>query len=181
VEIDAESLGASGSVTAAVIAVVAAGIAIWQARIASSARDAAKDQARSAQEAVAIARAQLRLAEGPRFAVTVTAPPDGVVPWTAITMLEGHEVDATISWERTISCVTFNPDPAVDRRTDTGSFAARLVTNGSTMLPWWAGGIPEDIMRISAKITIEATEVAGERRAWHHAEAMSWEPDHQAS
>lgn len=101
-EIDAESLGASGSVTAAVIAVVAAGVAIWPARIASSARDAAKDQARSAQEAVDVARAHLRIAEKPRFAVTVTTPPDGAVPWTAITMLEGPEVDANISWERTI-------------------------------------------------------------------------------
>lgn len=48
------------------------------------------------------------------------------------------------------------------------------------MLPWWRDVQRDDIVWLSAKIAISATETDGERRTWHHVESLRWEPPQQA-
>lgn len=177
-ELDPDAWSAVGSTAAAVIAIVAATVAIWQAKVASAARDAARDQAQSARDAVEEARAARHYAERPRFDVGVSAPPNAKVPWTTVVMSDGPEVHVDISWERQLAVVEFDEEgnPFEDRRSDSGGYVTDMTVGGSCMLPWWKEGIPEDMIWMSAKIVIEATEPHGEHRSWRHVQSVGWEP-----
>lgn len=178
VTLDFGIAGDIGSAAAAVIATIAALVAFRQAKIAELARAATEDQARSAREAVREAEASRHHAQRPRFTVEATAPPNATIPWTTITMIDGPEVDATITWDRTLSRIEFdNEIPTEARSKDTGSYKASFAINGQSMLPWWKDSKPTDLIFLNARITIDATETAGDRRCWRHTADVHWTPE----
>ncbi|NWJ69172.1 hypothetical protein HX744_00975 [Pseudonocardia sp. ICBG1122] len=175
---DFGTAGDLGSAAAAVIATIAAVVAFRQAKIAELARVATEDQARSARLAVKEAEASRHHAQRPQFTVEATAPPNATIPWTTITMVDGPEVDATITWHRTLSHIEFDDEaPTEVRSKDSGSYEASFAINGQSMIPWWKDSRPNDLIFLNARITIETVETTGDRRRWRHTADVHWTPE----
>jgi len=172
VGLSADVWGAIGTGGGAVVALIAATFAFWQARIALGARDATVESAQAARESVAIARAELDRAEQPQFVVTMECPPGGRLPSTTIRMLGGPpEIEVTINWTRTITWVD---PPDLQSLKDIGTQHMHMIKNSSALL-MWASRPDKTVEWVHATVTIDSTEVGGAGRTWHHIEMAVWD------
>jgi hypothetical protein len=160
---------AIGTGVAAVVAIIAAGFALWQARIARDARDATVDQASSAREAVAVARAELDRAEQPQFAIEVNDHGSGVAPYIRVRMISGPpEIIVALEWTRQH---VWPEGGGLQDLVEIGTAHQHMVKNQAIALDISAHG---QAVMVSTSVTIESTEVGGRERTWTHHEVSDW-------
>lgn len=169
-----------GTGAAAVIALAAAGVAVWQAHIARGARDATEERAKIAREALEDQRAERHEQASPAFDVTIEPQTQARPAGVRVRMHSGPgEVKVEIKWRVRI---TWN-DPAasaqptglveVDR---SGIYMASLVENASVLV-YDEVRPAATVARALAKVSISATETGGAGRRWQCEKMADYVPE----
>lgn len=165
-----------GTGAAAVIAIVAAGIAIWQAVIASRARDATQKQATIASEALELQRAQQDQADAPQFNLTIEAQTSHRPAGLRLRMVKGTEVNVKIEWQVRFSWrvppTTAEPSRIIEVE-HSGIYLSTLVENASVLV-YDEERTDADLVRALGKVSANSTETRGQRREWHHDRMADW-------
>lgn len=164
-----------GTAAAAVVAIAAAGIAIWQAWLARGARDATIVQAEVARDALELQLAQQRRADAPQY-LTVEAQTPHRPAGLRLRMVKGTEVDAEIEWQIAFSW-RVPPTPTEPARMvedeRSGIYRCTLVENASVLV-YDEERADAELVRAPGKVTVESTETRGERREWQHQRMADW-------
>lgn len=170
--LDATAWGAIATAGGAVVSLVAAGLAFWQAQIARGARAATEDQAKIAKDALDLQRAQQDQADAPTFALEIEPAVGEYACSVKVTMTGGPQsVMAVMTYEN--GWGRHRPDGEYERhRTAGGTMDRRpLVKNASTRYSHMA---PAEATTIWSTVTIATSEVGGEGREWQHVERAEW-------
>jgi hypothetical protein len=166
------AISAIATGAATVVAIVAAELAFWQARIAIAARKATVEQATVAREALELQRVQQHQADAPTFALSIEPPQRDQPCWVKITMTDGPlGVSVGISyvngWIRRIS-----PTEAQRQETPGNTTVRRnMIKNSSAVFEHDA---PVDAFAIWSSVIIKSAEVGREDRTWEHVERVDW-------
>lgn len=157
---------------AAVVAIIAAALAFWQARIAIGARNATVEQATIAREALELQRAQQHQADAPTFALSIEPPQRDQPCWVKVTMTGGPPgISVGISyvngWIRQTSLTE------AQRRETQGDTTVRrnMIKNSSAVFEHDA---PVDAFAIWSSVIIKSAEVGREDFTWEHVERVDW-------
>jgi len=165
-----------GTTVAAGFAIVAAVIAVWQARLARGARDAAVEQATIANEALTLQLAQQDQTDAPQFNLTVEAQTSHRPAGLLLRMVKGAEVDVKIEWQIRFSWrvppTTAEPGRMIEVE-HTGIYLATLVENASVLV-YDEERNDADLVRALGKVSVNSTETRGQRRKWNHDRMADW-------
>ncbi len=172
VELDVDTWSAIGTGAAAVIAVIAAVLAAWQAHIARGARDATADQARIAGEALALQREQQHKADEPKYDLTIDVQTAHRPAALRIRMLEGPEVNVRVEWEIAFTWQMPGIANGTLEVAHSGIYAATLVQNATLAL--YDDERPARLIRALGRARIVSTEVDDERREWKRTQMANW-------
>lgn len=170
--LDADGWAAIGTGAAAVVAVVAAGLAAWQAHIARGARDATADQARVARETLELQREQQYKADAPKYDLTIDVQTEHRPAALRIRMLEGREVNVRVDWQIAFTWQDPPETGGLIEVEQSGIYVATLVQNATLAL--YSEERPGRLIRALGKATIVSTEVDDDRREWKRTQMASW-------
>lgn len=171
-----DAWSAIGTGGGAGVALIAAGFAFWQARIARGARDATIEQARVAREGLELQRAERRAADADRYERAAPIFEAGIDPQTQIRpagarirMLGGPlRIQVTITWQTRYTWLDPGEAHTSERIAEieaSGVYNASLC-NGATLVVHTDERHDATLIRALAEFKIKSEEVGGERRIW---------------
>ncbi|GAA1083729.1 hypothetical protein [Pseudonocardia alni] len=169
-----------GILVPSLIAIAAAGIAVWSALVARGARNATVSQADTARAALEDQRAERYEQAAPRFEVSIDQQTQVRPAGARIRMIAGPpRVLVTITWE--ISFTWLDPgegrpgDRTVEIRKE-GVYSASMC-KGATIVVHHEER-PDAILMIAlARYKIKSIEESDDRRTWHDEHMSTWAVD----
>jgi len=172
VGLNLEVWGVIGTGGGAVVALLAAGFAFWQACIARGARDATIEQATIARDALELQRTEQHQRDAPDFTLTVAPAVADYSSHIELRMISGPpEIMAEIRYKN--GWAERNAAGKVERRGSTGQVTTRkrMVRNFSTN---YSHAATPNAAAIWSEVTIVSTEIGGDERTWRHVQRIDW-------
>jgi hypothetical protein len=138
------------------------------ARAAQVATDATVDAARTARESLALERSRQDEADRPRFDVSTEPPAPGRGPATRITMTQGPPVRVSIDWSGSV--IWLAPEGPQERMDFTTKHISMVKNQSTTLEP-----TPhEQAEMVMGHLKIESEEIGGSGRRWSEDQVVDW-------
>ena len=172
VDLSPEAWSAIGTGIAAIVAVLAAVVAAWQAVLAKGARDATREQATIAREALELVRAQQHQADAPTSALAIEPPGADQQCWVKVTMTGGPPgvrvgISYVNGWISRVGDDEFRktkiPGGTTHRR--------NMIKNATAAFRHEASA---DAVAIWSMVIINSTDFDSDERRWEHVERVDW-------
>lgn len=177
----------AGTAVAAGVAIVAAGVAVWQAYLARGARDASIKQAAIAGEALALQRTEQRATDveryeraAPTFEVSIDSQTQIRPAGARIRMVGGpRRIEVTMNWQIRFTWLDPGEAPSHERIAEieaSGVYSASLC-KGATIVVHTDERHDATLVRALAEFKVKSVEVGGETRTWDEELMTGWALD----
>lgn len=175
-----EIAGSVGTAIGAVIALAAAGVAIWGAWIARGARDATLSQASTAKEALDDQRAERYERAAPTFEVSIDRQTQVRPAGARIRMLTGpRRISVTIEWQVRFTWLDPGEGRPGDRTAEvewSGVYSASLC-KGATLVVFSDERPESTLIRALAEYKIKSVDQDDTERTWRDEHMTGWALD----